>query len=133
MFPHSSAGVPWPLEEKAAPEKVLQPLDSLHISCSIYFCISDQSQSFYERKILICKGHKHERNKPGAQTILTINFTRVVHVLRVSITAAHDADIAKRMSEMPKMIQTWREEQKKARTKTELQKILSVPAKFGKQ
>jgi hypothetical protein len=37
------------------------------------------------------------------------------------------------MAAMPKAIEAWREEQSKARTKTELQKLLSVPVTFVKE
>ena len=127
LFSMVSAGLPWPIEEKPAPEKV---------AWSVSFCMIRQcsmtiglwTQSFYERKIFGCKGHKHERNKPG--TIDLIFDILSNHWNCCSLRSARDADIAKKVAEMPKLVEAWRAEQLKARTKTELQKLLSVKTKY---
>jgi len=65
-------------------------------------------QSFYERKVFTCKGHKYERDAPKRQ-----------------------ASIVEKMAEMPQKIQEHQAALKKKRFKTELQKLLAVPKKRG--
>jgi len=67
-------------------------------------------ESFHERKIFMCKGHKHERDAPKRQ-----------------------ASIAEKMAEMPAKIEEYRAEQKKKRFKTELQKLLTIPKSKSKR
>mmetsp|Transcript_22495 Transcript_22495/g.35208 ORF Transcript_22495/g.35208 Transcript_22495/m.35208 type:complete len:138 (+) Transcript_22495:111-524(+) len=78
-------GVKWPMEEKP-------PLPP--------------GESYYERKVFRCKGHKDERDKP-----------------------ARMKDIETKLANMPKRIEEWRAENAKAKVKTELQKILSMGKK----
>jgi hypothetical protein len=172
----NSENIPWPIEKKPSLYSTEQVDLMLCVNCSdvsksldcnerIYLLMDFIFQTFYERRILKCKGHKYERDKPGicctpladvgwcficdyiaaspsqfSQNFpdhMAIKSTPTLIALHPShwfspSVAARDADIAKRVAEMPKAIEKWREEQRKSRTKTELQKILNVPAKFVK-
>ncbi len=58
-------------------------------------------ESYFEKKIFNCKGHKAERDRPDRQAIIAAN-----------------------MADMPAQIEAYRKERHEKRQKTELQKIL---------